>query len=176
MGSRHQKFNMMKVCIVSVLIFALYIGAEAQQGGSGSNGRGRGGGRGGRVGKPWKKPRKGLDELCGTELNLECEDGKWPRLFKGSACEDIFTEVSEDTVLFPTYQELENPCTGANSEATSTSCYVCGAKTKKSDKSNWWKQRWTVSAADAENGIDLEFTFPCKVITDLKNLTCTKPE
>ena len=50
---------MMKVCIVSVLIFALYIGAEAQQGGSGSNGRGRGGGRGGRVGKPWKKPRKG---------------------------------------------------------------------------------------------------------------------
>ena len=55
----------------------------------------------------------GLDELCGTELNLECEDGKWPRLFKGSACEDIFTEVSEDTVLFPTYQELENPCTGA---------------------------------------------------------------
>ena len=44
---------MMKVCIVAVLIFALYIGAEAQQGGRRGNGRGRGG-------KPWKKPRKGI--------------------------------------------------------------------------------------------------------------------
>merc|ERR1711953_1438593 len=94
MGSRHKKFIMMKVCIIAVLIIGLYIGAEAQRGGRGGNG-GRVGGRpGGRVGGgrgKWNKgPRKGLGELCDTDLDeLECEDGQWPRLFKGSACEDI---------------------------------------------------------------------------------------
>merc|ERR1711874_683602 len=113
MGSRHKKF-IMRVCIIAVLIIGLYIGAEAQRGGRGGNG-GRVGGRpGGRVGGgrgKWNKgPRKGLGELCDTDLDeLECEDGQWPRLFKGSACEDI-----NDGDQFPNWKELENPCTDAN--------------------------------------------------------------
>jgi len=160
----------MRVCIIAVLIIGLYIGAEAQRGGRGGNGRG--GRPGGRVGggKKWNKgPRKGLGELCDTDLDeLECEDGQWPRLFKGSACEDI-----SDGDQFPNWKELENPCTDANvgGIASSTSCYVCGEKS--SDRSSW-KQRWTVSGV--ENGINLDFTFPCKIIPDLKNLTCTAPE
>ena len=48
----------------------------------------------------------GLGELCDTDLDeLECEKGKWPRLFKGSACVNI-TDGDE----FPTYKELDNPC------------------------------------------------------------------
>merc|ERR1712150_281761 len=109
MGSRHQKF-IMRVCFVAILIIGLYFGADAQRGGGG---RGGSGGRGGRVGKPWKGPRKGLDELCGTELDLECEDGEWAKVFKGSACEDI-----NDGDLFPTYKELTNPCTEANVDVT----------------------------------------------------------
>ena len=51
----------------------------------------------------------GLGELCDTDLDeLECEDGQWPRLFKGSACEDI-----NDGDQFPNWKELENPCTDA---------------------------------------------------------------
>ena len=140
----------MRVCIIAVLIIGLYIGAEAQRGGRGGNGRG--GRPGGRVGggKKWNKgPRKGillcyrifgkiilqkhevnvpqkkiytyllqyfifflnsgLGELCDTDLDeLECEDGQWPRLFKGSACEDI-----SDGDQFPNWKELENPCTDA---------------------------------------------------------------
>ena len=48
---------------------------------------------------------------CDTELDLECKDGKWPRLFKGSACEDI-----NDGNIFPTFKELmeqNNPCSEA---------------------------------------------------------------
>merc|ERR1711879_750868 len=80
MGSRHNKF-IMRVCIIAVLIIGLYIGAEAQRGGRGGNG-GRVGGRpGGRVGGgrgKWSKgPRKGLGELCDTDLDeLECENGQ----------------------------------------------------------------------------------------------------
>merc|ERR1712113_832099 len=133
MGESVDIKNFMRVCIIAVLIIGLYIGAEAQLGGRGGR-RGNGGGSaGGRVGggrgrgggKPWKNKRKGLDELCGTELDLDCEDGKWPRLFKGSACENI-----TDGDLFPTYKELENPCTDAeaNEEVTAPSCYVCGEK------------------------------------------------
>ena len=47
----------------------------------------------------------GLDELCDTELNLDCGDGEWPKVFKGSSCEDI-----SNGDFFPTYKELENPC------------------------------------------------------------------
>merc|ERR1719367_354533 len=150
----------MRVWIVAFLMIGLYIGAEAQRGG-GNGGRGRG-----RAGKPWRGPRKGLDELCETELNLECEKGERPKVFKGSVCEDI-----NDGDLFPTYRELENPCTEANVNITVTSCYVCGAKSN--DRSKGWR-RWTVSGA--EKGINLDFTFPCKAHPDLKNLSCEGPE
>ena len=50
----------------------------------------------------------GLDELCDTELDLECEDGEWPKVFKDSSCEDI-----SNGDFFPTYKELENPCNEA---------------------------------------------------------------
>ena len=55
----------MRVCIIAVLIIGLYIGAEAQRGGRGGNGRG--GRPGGRVGggKKWNKgPRKGILLYC----------------------------------------------------------------------------------------------------------------
>ena len=49
----------------------------------------------------------GLNELCDLDENetLDCEAGEWPKVFKGSSCEDI-----SNGDFFPTYRELENPC------------------------------------------------------------------
>merc|ERR1719219_1358474 len=162
----------MRVWIFAFLIIGLYIGAEAQRGeGRGGNG-GRGGGRGrGRGGKQWRGPRKGLDELCDTELNLDCGDGEWPKVFKGSSCEDI-----SNGDFFPTYKELENPCndSNVNTNITVTSCYVCGAIDKNNDRSKKWRR----IVSGVENGINLDFTFPCIARPDLKpeTLSCQGPE
>ena len=84
----------MKISLAILVIFGLSFGIEGK----------RPGGRGG------KGPKGYLDQLCGdVELDLNCADGEWPKLFKGSACADI-----NDGDAFPNKNTLTNPCEGGD--------------------------------------------------------------
>ena len=87
----------MKISLAILVIFGLSFGIEGK----------RPGGRGGKGGKG---PKGYLDQLCGdVELDLNCADGEWPKLFKGSACADI-----NDGDAFPNKNTLTNPCEGGD--------------------------------------------------------------
>ena len=91
----------MKISLAILVIFGLSFGIEGK----------RPGGRGGKGGKG---PKGYLDQLCGdTDLDLNCADGEWPKLFKGSACADI-----NDGDAFPGKEDLTNPCEGGADVST----------------------------------------------------------
>ena len=88
----------MKISLAILVIFGLSFGVN------GKDWKKPGGGRGGKGGKG---PKGNIEKLCG-ELDLQCADGEYPKIFKGAACADI-----NDGDEFPKGKELTNPCEGA---------------------------------------------------------------
>ena len=83
----------MKISLAILVIFGLSFGVEGKR-------------PGGRGGKDRKGPKGNIEKLCG-ELDLQCANGEWPKIFKGSACADI-----NDGDEFPKFKDLTNPCEG----------------------------------------------------------------
>ena len=91
----------MKISLAILVIFGLSFGVEGKD----WSGKRPGGGRGGKGGKGIKGH---IEKLCDGEFDLQCGDGEFPMIFKGSACADI-----NDGDEFPKYKDLTNPCEGA---------------------------------------------------------------
>ena len=99
----------MKISLAIFVIFGLSLAVEGQKW---SGKRPGGGGRGG---KGKKGPNNYIEKICGEdgELDLQCEKGEFPKLFKGSACADI-----SDGDTFPGKEDLTNPCEGGADVST----------------------------------------------------------